>query len=60
MDEAIDVVYKARERDLFLKGENHCIRTHGSYASKLDLAMIRHTAMSAYLKRAHRISQSQD
>ncbi|KAI0992315.1 hypothetical protein K3495_g15871, partial [Podosphaera aphanis] len=45
-----DVIYKARERVLFLEKEKHMIRTHGSDIPKIEVAMIRHTAMSAYLK----------
>ncbi|KAI0993167.1 hypothetical protein K3495_g15017, partial [Podosphaera aphanis] len=54
-----DVIYKARERVLFLKRENHIIRTHSSPQPKIDIEMIRHTEMTAYLKRACRKSQAQ-
>ncbi|KAI1005387.1 hypothetical protein K3495_g2828 [Podosphaera aphanis] len=54
-----DVIYKARERFLLLKGDNHIIRTHSSHQPKIDIEMIRHTDMTAYLKRACRKNQAQ-
>ncbi|KAI0994516.1 hypothetical protein K3495_g13666 [Podosphaera aphanis] len=55
-----DVVYQSRERVLFLKSENHYIRTHDSSVPKIDVAMVRHTAMSAYLKRARQQNQGEN
>lgn len=49
-----DVVYRARDRILFLVKEAHIIRTHSAASPVLHIEMIRHTAMSAFLRRAEK------
>lgn len=49
-----DVIYRARDRVLFLERENHIICTHSSASHIVQVEIIRHTAMSAFLRRAEK------
>lgn len=49
-----NVVYRARDRILSLKRDEHSIRNHGSPITQLDVAMIKHTEIASYLGRAYR------
>ncbi|KAI0992744.1 hypothetical protein K3495_g15441, partial [Podosphaera aphanis] len=46
-----DVVYRARDRTLYLEKYDHYILTHGSREQKTDIAMVKHTEFAACLKK---------
>lgn len=58
-----DVVYRARERILYLGKDQHYVRTHDSIVPTKDINMLRYTEFSAYVKRAYqrnKVDKEQD
>lgn len=50
-----DVLYRAKDRSLFLGQEKHRVRTYGFASPKLDIAMIRYTELAAHLKKSEHL-----
>lgn len=49
-----DVVYRARDKVLFLEKQKHITHTQISASTTVQVEMIRHTAMSALLRMAEK------